>query len=100
MSTAAARTQNLRSTRPVLYLAFELGWRQWRLAFSLGMAIRPRLRSLRARDLDGLDQEIGRHGPPHPRSARPAHPTEAKASSLPPRRARLSYGPAQRDLVR
>jgi transposase len=43
-----------------LYLAFELGWSSWNLAFTTGMAQKPRLRTIPARDLDGLQCEIRR----------------------------------------
>ncbi len=43
-----------------LYLAFELGWTSWNLAFTTGMAQKPRLRTIPARDLDGLQREIQR----------------------------------------
>src|SRR5271163_1342760 len=43
-----------------LYLAFELGWTSWNLAFTTGMAQKPRLRTIPARDLDGLRREIQR----------------------------------------
>jgi transposase len=42
----------------VLYLAFELGWNSWKLAFTIGAGQKPRLRSLPARSLVGLDLEI------------------------------------------
>ena len=45
---------------PKLYLAFELGWTTWNLAFTTGMAQKPRLRTIPARDLDGLQREIQR----------------------------------------
>jgi transposase len=45
---------------PKLYLAFELGWTSWNLAFSTAMAQKPRLRTIPARDLDGLQREIRR----------------------------------------
>jgi transposase len=45
---------------PTLYLAFELGWTTWNLAFTTGMARKPRLRTIRARDLDALRLEIQR----------------------------------------
>ena len=43
-----------------LYLAFELGWTTWNLAFTTGMAQKPRLRTIPARDLDALEREIQR----------------------------------------
>jgi transposase len=41
-----------------LYLAFELGWTSWNLAFTTAIAQKPRLRTIPARDLDGLQREI------------------------------------------
>ena len=35
-----------------LYLAFELGWTSWNLAFTTAIAQKPRLRTIPARDLD------------------------------------------------
>lgn len=46
--------------QPALYLAFELGWNDWKLAFATAPADAPRLRSLRARNLEGLQQEIAK----------------------------------------
>jgi hypothetical protein len=54
----AAYTSNGTTPDGVLHLAFELGWSQWKLAFTVGMAQRPRQRTIRARDLAGLDEEI------------------------------------------
>jgi transposase len=45
---------------PTLYLAFELGWTSWDLGFTTGMAQKPRLRTIPARDLDALPREIRR----------------------------------------
>jgi transposase len=45
---------------PRLYLAFELGWTSWNLAFTTGMAQKPRLRTMPARKLDTLQREIQR----------------------------------------
>jgi transposase len=43
-----------------LYLALELGWTSWNLAFTTGMAQKACLRTLPARDLEGLQREIRR----------------------------------------
>jgi hypothetical protein len=43
---------------PRLYLALELGWTSWNLAFTTAMAQRPRLRTINARDLDGLQRAV------------------------------------------
>jgi transposase len=49
-----------RAASAKLYLAFELGWTSWNLAFTTGMAQKPRVRTIPARDLDGLQHEIRR----------------------------------------
>ena len=41
-----------------LYLAFELSQKQWKLGFTIGIAQRPRIRNLMARDLQALEHEI------------------------------------------
>jgi transposase len=43
-----------------LYLSFELGERDWKLAFSIGLGQRPRHRTMRAGRLPVLDDEIAR----------------------------------------
>lgn len=45
-------------TTPVLYLAPELSWTTWKLAFTVGAAQQPRLRCIPARDTDALMREI------------------------------------------
>jgi transposase len=45
-------------TGPVLYLALELGRNSWKLAFTIGAAQKPRLRSLAAGSYEGLILEI------------------------------------------
>jgi len=44
----------------VLYLALELGRREWKLGFATGMGKRPRERTLQAGNVDGLEREIER----------------------------------------
>jgi transposase len=44
----------------VLYLSFELGRKEWKLAFTVGRGEKPRLRTLPAGDLRGIEQEIER----------------------------------------
>ena len=44
----------------ILYLAFELGEAEWKLAFTIGMGQKPRLRSMPARDLPRLQEEIAK----------------------------------------
>jgi transposase len=46
------------TTAATLYLAFELGWSEWKLAFATGPADNPRLRTVGARKLPALLQEI------------------------------------------
>ena len=43
-----------------LFIAFELSWGQWKLAFGTGPASNPRLRSLGARHTEALVQEIAK----------------------------------------
>jgi transposase len=45
---------------PTLYLAFDLGWSSWNLASTVAMTQKPRLKTIRARDLDALRDEIAR----------------------------------------
>lgn len=58
MDTAAARTRKYSVDGPVLYLAFELGNKEWKLGFSVGFGQRPRVRTIPARDLEGLQREF------------------------------------------
>ena len=58
MDTAAARTRKYSVEGLVLYLAFELGNKEWKLGFSVGFGQRPRVRTIPARDLEGLQREI------------------------------------------
>jgi transposase len=58
MDTVAARTGKYSVEGPVLYLAFELGNKEWKLGFSVGFGQRPRVRTISARDLEGLQREI------------------------------------------
>lgn len=44
----------------VLYLSFELGRKEWKLAFTVGRGEKPRLRALPAGDLRGVEQEVER----------------------------------------
>src|ERR1700753_4341992 len=51
-------TDSTTATAPVLYLALELGWNSWKLAFTVGAGQKPRLRSVAARDTGALLLEI------------------------------------------
>lgn len=55
--TASAAKYSEAST---LYVAFELGWRSWKLAFTVGLGQRVREVSITARDLGQLHQAIER----------------------------------------
>ena len=48
------------SGQAILHLAFELGWTEWKLAFTTGLGQKPRFRTVRARDCEGLQQEIAK----------------------------------------
>jgi transposase len=57
--TTAHRTDAI--TPPVrLHLALELGWTEWKLAFTIGHGQPPRLRTIRARDTQALLSEIAK----------------------------------------
>src|SRR5258708_4409742 len=45
---------------PVLYVAFEMGWTEWKLGFAPGNGVPARLRSIGARNLGVLDKEIAK----------------------------------------
>lgn len=53
-------TQNDNLESPVLYVAFELSWSEWKLAFTVGMGQKPRLRTIPARNVVVLEKEIRR----------------------------------------
>jgi transposase len=54
----ATRTLGIDHNAPALYLAFELGWGEWKLAFAAQPADPPRLRSIGARNTQTLLKEI------------------------------------------
>jgi transposase len=56
----ATLTPQATNAQAVLYLAFELGWTEWKLGFRTGIAGAPRLRTIRARDLAALWAEVSR----------------------------------------
>src|SRR3989338_1671888 len=59
-TTAATRPAEYTLQTPVLHLAFELGQAKWKLGFTTGLGQRPRERTIAARDLAVLAQEIQR----------------------------------------
>ena len=60
MDTAATRNIKYSAFEPVIYLAFELSNIHWRLGFTTGPGRRPRQRTINARDLIALEDEIRR----------------------------------------
>jgi transposase len=56
---AATRSAS-RQEQPVLFLAFELGRSEWKLAFATSVGDAPRLRSIGGRNLTALHQEIAK----------------------------------------
>src|SRR5262249_59592712 len=56
----ATHNSNVTTKTDVLYLAFELGDSDWKLAFTIGMGQKPRLRSMPARGLPRLHEEIAK----------------------------------------
>jgi transposase len=58
MPTATTRREWVPATADTLYLAFDLGNRIWKLAFTTAAAQPPRIRTIAARDLEGLGREI------------------------------------------
>jgi transposase len=53
-------TNDQYSIEPLLYLAFEMGNKQWKLGSTIGLGQAPRLRAIVAGDLPQLRDEIGR----------------------------------------
>jgi transposase len=53
-------TTTTTTAQATLYLAFELGWDKWLLAFATQPAQKPRIRRLTARDLPGLLLEVAK----------------------------------------
>ena len=57
MSEGSSKANDAEGTR--LYLAFELGEKEWKLGFSLGLGQKPRERTIGAGDVKALQAEIG-----------------------------------------
>jgi transposase len=55
---ATHTTQFTMPAAPVLYVAFELSWTSWKLAFTVGAGQPPRIRTVAARDIGGVMREI------------------------------------------
>ena len=60
MSAETTHTNQYTTIQPHLYMAFELSQSKWMLGFTIGFGQRPRLRSIAARDLAALQNEIHR----------------------------------------
>jgi transposase len=58
MITAATPNQERSTIEPILYVAFELSNRTWKLGFTIGLGQKPREQNIAARDLERLDQVI------------------------------------------
>ena len=56
--SAETTTNQYTAIQPHLYMAFELSQTKWMLGFTIGFGQRPRLRTIAARDLAGLQNEI------------------------------------------
>ena len=56
----ATHNSKITTQTNVLYLAFELGETEWKLAFTIGVGQKPRLRSMVGRDLPRLREEIAK----------------------------------------
>lgn len=59
-STKRNRAAAPSTAKGILYLALELGWNEWKLAFATGPAARPRLRAVGGRNVPALVQEIAK----------------------------------------
>lgn len=60
MNATATRTREDTNIRPALHLAFELSNAKWTLFFTIGLAQKPRERSIPARNVERLRAEIER----------------------------------------
>ncbi len=56
--TATHSSNSTASSAPVLYLALELSWMSWKLAFTTGRGQKPRLRTIAARNPEAFLAEI------------------------------------------
>ena len=56
--TQSTRQEECSAQQGTLYLALELGWSKWLLAFTTKAGQKPRLRTIQSRDLKSLEEEI------------------------------------------
>jgi transposase len=54
------RREDFTSKTAALHLSFDLGWKEWKLAFAAELGQKARLRTIAAADLAAVDQEISR----------------------------------------
>jgi transposase len=56
--SAAHTVHSTPTAGPVLYVAFELGWGSWKMAFTVGAGQSPRIRTVPARSTSSVLHEI------------------------------------------
>jgi len=72
MNQTAAHNREYTRNQADLYVAFELGQREWKLGFTVGFGQKPRERTVLAGDLPGVKREIElARRRPHRRIPRP-----------------------------
>src|SRR5436309_13042135 len=59
MTKKTIRNENYSEKQGTLFMAFELGLKDWKLGFTIGLGQRARRRSIPAGDLERLEREIG-----------------------------------------
>jgi transposase len=59
MMTATTRPASVSVSEPTLYVAFELGQKEWKVALTSGFGIEPVVRTIRARDLRAVERVLG-----------------------------------------
>jgi hypothetical protein len=62
--TATHTTNSTVSNAPVLYLALDLGTRDWMLAFTVGLGQPPKLKTIKARNTTVLMDHLGKDSRP------------------------------------
>jgi len=60
METTMTRTEKDNALVPVVYLAFELAEKSWKLAFTTGLGQKPRQRMVASGDLEAVEREVSR----------------------------------------
>ena len=58
MARKTTRMDEYTEKRPTLYLSLELSLLNWELGFTTGLGQKPRIRTIPARDLQGLRREV------------------------------------------